>query len=171
MNRSWYDRNDWYQSDRTELRRQAETAAPPAEQEGEISPVETAPKGRRLTPSRIIALILALLVLISATSVAFSRGGTAKKTDSIFDSEEDELPENAWDFFSQYYEDVQSDHVEVNLKEAESRAGHLPIETFVVQRARDYFEEWADEALAKADISDLDSYLKALYNKINRIEP
>ena len=130
MNRSWYDRNDWYQSNIKELRRQAETAAPPAEQEGEISPVETAPKGRRLTPSRIIALILALLVLISATSVAFSRGGTTKKTDSIFDSEEDELPENAWDFFSQYYEDVQSDHVEVNLKEAESR----PDYTMVLQQ-------------------------------------
>jgi hypothetical protein len=60
---------------------------------------------------------------------------------------------------------------ETFLKEVESSKGKLQLETNILQRARDYFEEWADEALSKAGISDLDCYLKALYNIINRIEP
>lgn len=59
---------------------------------------------------------------------------------------------------------------EVLLKEAESREENLPMETFILQRSRDYFEEWADEALAEVGLSDLDRYFRALYNKINRIE-
>ena len=60
---------------------------------------------------------------------------------------------------------------ETFLKEVESSKGKLQLETNILQRARDYFEEWADEALSKAGISDLDCYLKALYNIINHIEP
>lgn len=60
---------------------------------------------------------------------------------------------------------------EVLLKEAESREENLPMETFILQRSRDYFEEWADEALDEVGLSDLDRYFRALYNKINRIEP
>ena len=60
---------------------------------------------------------------------------------------------------------------EVLLKEAESREENLPMETFILKRSRDYFEEWADEALAEVGLSDLDRYFRALYNKINRIEP
>lgn len=59
---------------------------------------------------------------------------------------------------------------EVLLKEAESREENLPMETFILQRSRDYFEDWADEALAEVGLSDLDRYFRALYNKINRIE-
>lgn len=51
-----------------------------------------------------------------------------------------------------------------------SRPEDLPLETFILQRARDNFEEWADEALAEAGFADLDRYFHALYNKINRIE-
>lgn len=57
---------------------------------------------------------------------------------------------------------------DVLLKEAESREQDLPLETFILRRARDYFEDWADEALAEVGLSDLDRYFRALYNKINR---
>lgn len=60
---------------------------------------------------------------------------------------------------------------EVLLKEAESREENLPMETFILQRSRDYFEEWADDALAEVGLSDLNRYLRTLYNKINRVEP
>lgn len=59
---------------------------------------------------------------------------------------------------------------EVLLKEVESREEGLPLETFILQRSRDYFEEWADEALAEVGITNLDLYFQTIYNKINRIE-
>lgn len=59
---------------------------------------------------------------------------------------------------------------EVLLKEAESRPEYLPLQTFILQRCRDYFEEWADEAFAQVGLSDVDLYFQTLYNKINRIE-
>lgn len=57
---------------------------------------------------------------------------------------------------------------EVLSKEAENREEGLPLETFILQRCRDYFEEWADEALADVGISDIDRYLQAVFNKANR---
>ena len=51
---------------------------------------------------------------------------------------------------------------EVLLQEADARPEDLPIETFVLQRARDYFGERADEVLATVGISDIDLYLTAL---------
>ena len=59
---------------------------------------------------------------------------------------------------------------EVLLKEAESRPEDLPLETFILQRSRDYFKEWAEEALSEVGLADLDLYLHTLYNKINHIE-
>ena len=59
---------------------------------------------------------------------------------------------------------------EVLLKEAESREENLPMETFILKRSRDYFEEWADDALAEVGLSVLDRYFRVLYNKINRID-
>lgn len=59
---------------------------------------------------------------------------------------------------------------DVLLKEAESREKKLPLETFILQRSQDYFEEWADEAFEEVGLTDLDLYFQRLYNKINRIE-
>ena len=59
---------------------------------------------------------------------------------------------------------------EVLLNEADSREEGLPLETFILQRSRDYFEEWADEAFEEVGLTDLDLYFQTLYNKINRIE-
>ena len=41
------------------------------------------------------------------------------------------------------------------------------LETALLQRCRDYFEESADEVLAKVGISDVDRYLEALKHKID----
>ena len=59
---------------------------------------------------------------------------------------------------------------EVLLKEAESRPEDLPLQTFILQRCRDYFEEWADEALDEVGIIDVNRYLLTVYNKANRKE-
>ena len=59
---------------------------------------------------------------------------------------------------------------EVLLKEAKSRPKDLLLETFILQRSRDYFKEWAEEALSEVGLADLDLYLHTLYNKINHIE-
>ena len=57
---------------------------------------------------------------------------------------------------------------EVLLKEAESRGEGLPLESYLLQRCRDYFEEWADEALSEVGLTDIDRYLQTVYNKANR---
>lgn len=57
---------------------------------------------------------------------------------------------------------------EVLLHEAMSRPKALPLETFLLQRCRDYFEESADEALVDVGIDSIDNYLDALYNIIKR---
>lgn len=59
---------------------------------------------------------------------------------------------------------------EVLLKEAESRPKDLPLDTFILQRSRDYFKEWAEEVLSEVGLADLDLYFHTLYNKINHIE-
>ena len=58
---------------------------------------------------------------------------------------------------------------QVLLKEAESREEDLPLHTFILQRCRDYFEEWADEALAQVGPeATVDQYLGTLYTIVNR---
>ena len=59
---------------------------------------------------------------------------------------------------------------EVLLNEAESRPEDLPLQTFILKRCRDYFEEWADEALNEVGIIDVNRYLLTVYNKANRKE-
>jgi len=56
---------------------------------------------------------------------------------------------------------------EVLLKEAAARPEGLPLETALLQRCRDYFEDYADEVLDKVGISDVDRYLETLKHKID----
>ena len=56
----------------------------------------------------------------------------------------------------------------VLMNEAEFREEGLPLETFLLQRCRDYFEEKAEETLAEVGMADIDLYLETLYRKINR---
>lgn len=58
----------------------------------------------------------------------------------------------------------------VLMNEAEFREEGLPLETFLLQRCRDYFEEKADETLAEVGMADIDLYLETLYRKINQTE-
>ncbi len=56
---------------------------------------------------------------------------------------------------------------EVLLKEAEARPEGIPLETALLQRCRDYFEDSADEVLAEVGISDIGRYLETLKCKID----
>ena len=56
---------------------------------------------------------------------------------------------------------------EVLLKEAAARQEGIPLETALLQRCRDYFEDTANEVLDKVGISDVDRYLEALKHKID----
>ena len=55
----------------------------------------------------------------------------------------------------------------VLLKEAAARPEGLPLETALLQRCRDYFEDYADEVLDKVGISNVDRYLETLKHKID----
>lgn len=59
---------------------------------------------------------------------------------------------------------------EVLLKEAENREEGIPLESFLLKRCRDYFEEWAEEALTEVGLADIDLFLQTVYNKANRKE-
>jgi hypothetical protein len=56
---------------------------------------------------------------------------------------------------------------EVLRKEVASRPDGQSLETALLQRCRDYFEDKADEVLARVGISDVDRYLEALKHKID----
>ena len=56
---------------------------------------------------------------------------------------------------------------EVLLHEAESRPEGQSLQEALLQRCKDYFEEAAEQVLADVGISDIDSYLITLHNRIN----
>ena len=56
---------------------------------------------------------------------------------------------------------------EVLLKEAVARPEGLPLETALLQRCRDYFEDTADKVFAEVGITDVDRYLETLKHKID----
>lgn len=55
---------------------------------------------------------------------------------------------------------------EVLMHEAASREEGLPLDDYLLQRCRDYFEEYADEALAEVGIQDLERYLQAVFKRL-----
>ncbi|MCR5326409.1 MAG: hypothetical protein K6E37_06640 [Bacteroidales bacterium] len=55
---------------------------------------------------------------------------------------------------------------EALFQEADARPEGLPLDTFILQRARDYFGERADEVLAAVGISDIDRYIATLKQTI-----
>ncbi len=59
-----------------------------------------------------------------------------------------------------------SRYKEVLMHEAASRKKGLPLEDFLLQRCRDYFEEYADEAFSEVGIQDLDCFLQAVYKRL-----
>ena len=55
----------------------------------------------------------------------------------------------------------------VLLKEVAARPEGLPLETALLQRCRDYFEDTADKVLAEVGITDADLYLTKLKDRID----
>ena len=134
MNQSWYNTQSWY-------------APLVSDEEKEPLPVsgfegmEAEGKKRRkkrsggLTPGRIAGLIVILMAVIVASSLAFRQiDGDGEDSFSIYtvpSNDDEEMPDSATDFFEQYYEDVESSKAEVNIPRTENR----PTETFSMQSA------------------------------------
>ena len=57
---------------------------------------------------------------------------------------------------------------EVLLKEAADRPEGVTSENALLQRCRDYFEDIADEVLDEVGISDIDLYMEALKDRIDK---
>ena len=55
---------------------------------------------------------------------------------------------------------------EVLMHEAASREKGIPLEDFLLQRCRDYFEEYADEAFSEVGIQDINCYLKDVFKRL-----
>lgn len=100
-NQNWYESENWYA---------------PLQRETQPAPEQpAAAKKRVLTPWRIVGLVCLLLALIVGTSIAFA-GSAAKPAAAV--SEEtprEEMPDDFRDFFESFYEEVQTDTVEINI--------------------------------------------------------
>ena len=57
---------------------------------------------------------------------------------------------------------------EVLLKEAADRPEGVSPENALLQRCRDYFEDIADEVFDRVGISDIDLYMEALKDRIDK---
>lgn len=120
-NENWYKTEDWYKP----------LTNDPPEAEGESKKKKGSKKG--FTPLRITGLCVLVLVLIIATSLAFSQGNDKEldKLPSLPDKgfapfepfnipgEDEELPEDWQDFFDSFYKNVQRDVTEINIPRAE----------------------------------------------------
>ena len=137
MNQSWYHAQSWY----------APLVSDEAEEDLALKKIEELPdregKKRRkrhsggLTPGRIVGLMLILIVVIVGSSLAFRQiDGSGEDQFSFFDDSSDEdteMPDTPADFFEQFYEDVESSQVEVNIPRTEDR----PAAAFTMQAAPD----------------------------------
>ena len=137
MNQSWYNTQSWY----APLISDEETQPlPMAEIEGLPKPEGKKQRKKRsggLTPGRIVGLIVILMAVIVGSSLAFRQiDGDGEDPASFFTlpSDDDEtMPDSPADFFEQFYEDVESSKVEVNIPRAEER----PSATFSMQTAKE----------------------------------
>ena len=137
MNQSWYHAQSWY----------APLVSDEAEEDLALKKIEELPdkegKKRRkrhsggLTPGRIVGLVLILIVVIVGSSLAFRQiDGSGEDQFSFFtdpSDEDTEMPDTPEDFFEQFYEDVESSQVEVNIPRTEDR----PAAAFTMQAAPD----------------------------------
>ncbi len=117
---NWYKTEDWYSP--------LNNGAP---ESGEPKKKEKEKKG--FTPMRVAGLIALVLVLIIATSVAFSGGSKAKQGEAPklpdkgfapfepfnMPGREDELPDDWQEFFDGFYKNVQKDVTEINIPRAD----------------------------------------------------
>lgn len=134
MNQSWYNTQSWYAPLVSD---EEARPLPVAEIEGLAESGGHAHRKKRsggLTPGRIVGLVVILMVVIVASSLAFRQiDGSGEDPVSLFPAppEEEEMPDSPADFFDQYYEDVESSKAEVNIPRAEER----PTASFSMQTA------------------------------------
>lgn len=120
-NENWYKTDNWY-SPLTEQKADGGSGTDKKKKE----------RKKGFTPMRITGLVLVLLVLIVATSLAFSHGkGGEQQLPNLPDKgfapfepfnipgEKGELPDDWQDFFSNFYKNVQKDVTEINIPRAE----------------------------------------------------
>ncbi len=136
MNQSWYNTQSWY----APLVTEEETPSLPLTIiEGVPESSENKSRNKHsggLTPGRIVGLIVILMVVIVASSLAFRQiDGDGEDSASSFTtpSDDEEMPDSPADFFEQYYEDVESSKVEVNIPRSEDR----PSGSFFMQPVTD----------------------------------
>lgn len=120
-NEKWYKTEDWYRPLKYD------------EQQTDSEPKKKKDGKKGFTPLRITGLTVLVLVLIIATSVAFSNGkddnsdmlpnlpdkGFAPFEPFNNPGDKEELPDDWQDFFSNFYNNVQRDVTEINIPRAE----------------------------------------------------
>lgn len=111
-NSNWYNTESWYNTDSGRSGRFPEgQGRPPRESE--------ARHGKGLTPWRVAGIVLIVVLLIAASSLAFS--GTGGEAPPIRqDGVQGELPEDWAEFFKSYYQDVQTDTADISIPRAET---------------------------------------------------
>ena len=120
MSQNWYHSQSWYAPLVSEETEMTTDAAPAVNQTAEKRRRRTEKKG--LTPGRIAGLVIILLLVIVGTSLAcWHVGGEQTETLPILPEERSEMPDNPADFFEQFYEEVESSSVEVNVPILEER--------------------------------------------------
>lgn len=106
-NNNWYNTESWYDSAGA----------------GQKSPALRPTVRRGMTPMRVTGLLVLVLILIVATSLAFS-GGSAGSGGFVEGADDGEtLPDNWEQFFENYYQETQTDTASINIPCAE-----LPID-------------------------------------------
>ncbi len=124
MNQNWYQTENWY----TPLNETSEKTGEKIRESGNTP--HTGKERKGLTPGRVFGLVILLILVIAATSLAFRNTGKQSGI-GLIPSEDPEMPGSMEEFFEQYYESVQTDSPEVNLPILEER----PDFTLVLQNS------------------------------------
>ena len=122
MSQNWYQSQSWYAPLVSEEPAQgtAEEPVPVRSRTGENRQNRTQRRG--LTPGRIAGLVIILLLVIAGTSLAcWHIGGEKDSVLPAFSDDSGEMPDNPREFFEQFYEEVESSSVEVNIPVLEDR--------------------------------------------------
>ncbi len=132
MSQNWYNSQSWYAPLVTE-EPETNTATQPNEEVKYTAGRQKKTKHRKgLTPGRIAGLVVLLVLVIAGSSMAFQQEGENGFASIPFLPDGDtEMPDDPADFFAQFYEEVDTSTVEVNIPRVEKR----PSAVFALQDA------------------------------------
>ena len=120
MNQNWYNSQSWYAPLVTEESENTSPAETDYNQSKDMMRGKAVVSG--LTPGRIAGLIVLLILVIVASSVLFRHSsGDIVDATPVLPNEKNEMPDNPAEFFEQFYEEIESSSVEVNLPRIEER--------------------------------------------------